>query len=166
MTFRTSLARYVQGLLSEETSTPNGSHPPTQSPESIPPTTTADTKSTPATLEAGLLGVVLQTMKEMQSENLREIRGMVSDILQGREITGTLPPTSETQPSRMSYDPPDYDDPGVEDLSGGIQAILEREQQEQQDVRLLRTEQEVLAHQLDEARAALMDPQGPDFGPS
>jgi hypothetical protein len=111
--------------------------------------------------------VVLETMERMQRENLREIRGMVTDILQGRE---TEPSASLTvplpSPSMTPFDPPDYDSPSLEDLPGGIQAVFERQDQEQHDVRLLRTEQEVLAQQLDEARAALMDPQGPGFVPS
>jgi len=63
--------------------------------------------------------------------------------------------------SMMSFDPPDYDSPDLTDLPGGIQAIIGREENETHDVRLLRTEQEVLAQQLDEARSMLMDRQGP-----
>jgi hypothetical protein len=129
--------------------------------------TPSTTAISPATLEAGLLSVVLTTMREMQTENLREIRGMVSDILQGREVDSSqLSPTPESQPLKMSFDPPDYDDPGTADLPEGIQAVFERQDQELHDVRLLRTEQEVLAAQLDQARAQLMDPQGPAFEPS
>ena len=114
------------------------------------------------------MAVVLETMERMQRENLREIRGMVSDILQGRESDHapmTSPP-APGEPLRTLFDPPDYDSPGTEDLPGGIQAIFEREETEQHDVRLLRTEQEVLAQQLDEARSMLRDPQGPAFVPS
>jgi hypothetical protein len=111
--------------------------------------------------------VVLETMERMQRENLREIRGMVSDILQGREVDSSpLPLTPSLPPSMMPFDPPDYDDPGTEDLPPGIQGVFRREDQEMIDVRHLRTEQEVLANQLAEARAMLMDPQGPDFVPS
>ena len=166
MTMRASLARYVRGLL-EEPSTPTTSDPPTSSPLSIPPTTTPSTPTTSATSEAGLLQVVLETMERMQTQNLKEIRGMVSDILQGREADVSMTaPSPSLPPSMMPFDPPDYDSPGTEDLPGGIQAVFERQDQEQHDVRLLRTEQEVLAQQLDEARAALMDPQGPAFTPS
>ena len=165
MTLRMSLARYVRGLL-EEPSIPTISDPPTSNPSSTPPTTTPSTPTSPATSEAGVLGVVLETMERMQRENLKEIRGMVSDILQGRETDLAAAPPSLNQPSRMSYDPPDYDDPSMDDLPGGIQAIFEREENEIHDVRLLRTEQEVLAQQLDEARSMLKDPQGPAFAPS
>jgi hypothetical protein len=169
MSLRMSLARYVRGLL-EEPSTPTTSSPPTSNPLSTPPTMTPSTPTTSATSEAGLLQVVLETMERMQTQNLREIRGMVTDILQGREMDpSTLrasPMTLDPSVSPMPFDPPDYDSPSLEDLPGGIQAVFERQEQEQHDVRLLRTEQEVLAQQLDEARAKLMDPQGPDFTPS
>jgi hypothetical protein len=165
MSLLSTMLRSLRELWEE--STPTLSPPPTSNPESTAPTTTPSTTTPPATLEAGLLGVVLQTMREMQSENLREIRGMVSDILQGREVDlSQLPPTEESRPSRTSYDPPDYDDPGTEDLPPGIQGIIAREEQETYDVRLLRTEQEVLARQRDEARAMLMDMQGPGSAPS
>jgi hypothetical protein len=113
-----------------------------------------------------MLGVVLETMKEMQRENLREIRGIVGDILQGRPMDERqieamrLAAASESQPSRTPFDPPDYDREETDDLPGGLQSVFERERMEQDDVRKLRTEQEVLASQLDEARAALTDPQG------
>lgn len=168
MTLRTSLARYVRGLLSEEPSTPNASSPPTQSPLSTPPTTTPSTPVTsPAISEAGLLQVVLETMERMNRENLREMRELTISILQGRD--SDQPPTSDStvpQNLREPYDPPDYDDPGTEDLPGGIQSIFERERQEQNDFRHLRTEREVLAAQLEESRAMISDPQGPDFMPS
>ena len=127
---------------------------------------TPSTPTSPVTSEAAVLGVVLETMERMQRESLREIRGMVSDILQGREVDSSQPPPTPSPPLKMSFDPPDYDSPGTEDLPGGIQAIFEREENEIHDVRLLRTEQEVLAQQLDQARAQLMDPQGPAFVPS
>jgi hypothetical protein len=163
MTLRQSLARYVKGLL-EEPSTPTTSRPPTSSPLSTPPTTTPSTTTSPVTSEAGVMQVVLETMERMQTQNLREIRGMVTDILQGREND---PGPMISRPAQveplMPFDPPNYDDPSLEDLPGGIQAVFERQEQEQHDVRRLRTEQEVLAYQLEEARGALMDPQGPDF---
>ena len=164
MTLRTSLARYVRGLL-EEPSTPTTSPPPTSSPSSTPPTTTPSTTTSPVTSEAGVLGVVLETMERMQRENLREIRGMVSDILQGRENGGgpNSAPSSPDQPLSLPFDPPDYDAPGVEDLPGGIQGVFAREEDETTTVRQVRTEQEVLAQQLDLARTALVDPQGPAF---
>lgn len=162
MTFRTSLARYLRGVLDE--STPTTSSPPTPNPTSSPPTTTPSMTTVPATSEAGLLATVLETMERMQRENLKEIRALVIDLTQGREIdAATLEKMQEQSlpPERMQFDPPDYDAPGTEDLPGGIQAIFEREQIEQEEVRQLRTQQEVLARQLDEARAALTDPQGP-----
>lgn len=160
MTFRSSLARYLRGVL-EETSTQNGSDPLTSSPLSTPRTTTRSTRTSPATLEAGALAVVMETMKEMQRESWKETRELVVTILQGRELDPSMIPTEAPQPSRSSFDPPDYDAEGTEDLPGGIQAVFQRQEQEQNDVRLLRTEQEVLARQLDEARAAILDPQGP-----
>jgi hypothetical protein len=129
----------------------------------MPPTTTPPTTTTPVTSEAAVLGVVLETMERMQRENLREIRGMVSDILQGREMTGTSMGSSPLPQVSLSvpFDPPDYDSPDLTDLPGGIQAIIGREEQETHDVRLLRTEQEVLNSQLEASRAMLTDLQGP-----
>lgn len=105
---------------------------------------------------------------------MRETRELVLSILQGRPMEmngppedGSLPPmTPESQALRERYDPPDYDDESTEDLPEGIQGIFERERQELADLRLLRTEREVLAAQLDEARAQLTDPQGPAFDAS
>lgn len=155
MTFRTSLARYVKGLLEE---TPTISDPPTKSPTSIPPTTTPST--TTATSEA-VLTVILETMERMQRENLREIRGMVTDILQGREIDQRTLERMQNQsvpPETLPFDPPDYDDPSND--PDWMTALSERDERERDEARSLRTEQEVLARQLDEARAALSDPQG------
>ena len=168
MTIRQSLARYVRGLLSEETSTPPSSDPPTPSPESIPTTTTPNTRTTPAVIsEEGSLTSVMSIMRDMQRENLQEIRGMVMDILQGRPMDQSQPTTEtmfgEKPPLRDSYDPPDYDSTDTSDLPEGIQSIFERHEQERQDLRHLRTEREVLSAQLDEARAMVMDPQGPAF---
>lgn len=165
MTLRASLARYVRGLLSEDPPTLNGSSHPPPSPESTPPTTT--TSTTPAMSEAGTLAVVLETMRAMQEQNLREIRGIVTDILQGRpmdeaQMAAMKAAAPEPQPSRTPFDPPDYDNPGIEDLPGAIQAVFTREEDEQNTLRSLRTEREVLSMQLDQARAALRDPQGPD----
>ena len=166
MTFRQSLQRYVRGLLSEELPQPMPSDPPPPSPGLTPPITTPSSMMTSGISEAGLVQVVMQTMREMQTENLREIRGMVTDILQGRplsetELAARLASQPEEQPLRDSFDPPDYDSPDISDLPDGIQSVFERERIEQADLRNLRTEREVLAAQLDEARAMLMDPQGP-----
>jgi hypothetical protein len=121
----------------------------------------------PATLEAGVLTVFMETVKEMQKEQMKETRELVLSILQGRPITdlnGGAPssaPSSQPDPSREPYDPPDYDSPDMGDLPIGIQSIFSREDQETTDLRHLRTEREVLDAQLAEARAALLDPQGP-----
>jgi hypothetical protein len=171
MTFRTSLARYLRGLL-DEPLTPTTSSLPTPNPGSTPPTTTPSTKEPSSTSEAALLAVVLETMKEMQSENLREIRGMVTDLIQGRPmdeatLAAMAAAAPQPPPSRMAYDPPDYDNPGTEDLPGGIQAVFEREQGEQDEMRRLRTESEILSLQLEEARArAGVQFQGPGSEPS
>lgn len=163
MTLRASLARYVRGLL-EEPSTPTVSDPPTPSQGSSPPTSTPST-TTPSngTSEAGLLAVVLETLERMQRDSMRETRELVVTILQGREIDPSLIPAEEPPPSRMLFDPPDYDDPGTDDLPGGLQAVFEREESERETVRSLRDEQGILAQQLAQARAALGDPQGPAF---
>lgn len=163
MTFRASLARYLKGVL-EETSPPTSSPPPPPNPASTPTTTTEST-TTSAISEAGTLAVVLETLARMQTEQLRETREMVLSILQGRPMDPEqMAARPEPQPLRTPYDPPDYDHPGIEDLPGALQSVFEREDQEQHTLRTLRTEREVLSQQLDQARAALQDPQGPASG--
>lgn len=165
MTLRQSLSRYVRGLL-EEPPTPRASDPPTPNPESTRPTTTTSSR-TNGTSEAGLLTVVLETLERMQKDQQRETRELVLSILQGRPILEggdqSSAPSSEQQPSKTPYDPVDYDSTDLTDLPTGIQGIFEREEQERTDLRHLRTEQEVLAAQLHEARQMVMDRQGPDF---
>lgn len=117
--------------------------------------------------EAGTLAVVLETMRSMQEQNMRETRELVLSILQGRpmdeaQVAAMKAAAPEPQPSRTPFDPPDYDHPGIEDLPGSLQAVFTREEDEQNTLRSLRTEREVLSMQLDQARMALRDPQGPD----
>jgi hypothetical protein len=163
----------VRGLL-EEPQTPPTSDRPTPSPESSPPTTTPSSRTTPPeTWEAGLLAAVLTTMREMQSEQLREMREMVLSILQGRPMTDQeiaavkAGAQAAEQPSKMPFDPPDYDSQDISDLPGGIQEVFHREDQEVTDLRHLQTEHDVLARQREQARVALgMDRQGPASTPS
>jgi hypothetical protein len=117
-----------------------------------------------------MLERVLDRMGQMQAENLREIRGLVMDILQGREYTGPTPegePVDQEVVSRTRFDPPDYDAPGTEGLPEGIAGVWDRHDQE--DVRMATSMSpgELLNAQLERARqAAGMDPQGPTSVPS
>jgi hypothetical protein len=112
---------------------------------------------------------MMEQMMKMHLEQIKEMRELVLSILQGRPMSETPSSTPSTtssaspDPSTAPFDPPDYDNPGTEDLPPGIQSIFAREDQEQVDLRHLRTEREVLDAQLEEARAAIMDPQGPAF---
>jgi hypothetical protein len=153
MTIRASLARYVRGLLAD---------PPTPSPSSTRPTTTTST-SPNGISEAAVYQAMMEQMMKMHLEQIKEMRELVLSILQGRPMSETPSTTSSARPSTAPFDPPDYDNPGTEDLPPGIQSIFAREDQEQVDLRHLRTEREVLDAQLEEARAAIMDPQGPAF---
>jgi hypothetical protein len=105
-------------------------------------------------------------MATMQRETMETMRGMVMDILQGRE----QPPLTEADQalvSRTPFDPPDYDAPGTEDLPPGIQGIFHRQDQEDVEFRTSHSEPELLRNQLERARAAAgMDPQGPTVSPS
>lgn len=161
MTLRATLAKYLTTLLAESS---NGHHP-TPSPESIPPITTPSTRDD----TTALVTTILESVAQMQERSQREMRALVIEILQGREMS---PDQREalTQPLRDSFDPPDYDSPDTTDLPSGIQAIFEREQNEADELRQLRTEQEVLAQQRAEMRTQLEglaeDNSPHDSGPS
>lgn len=105
-------------------------------------------------------------MATMQRETMETMRGMVMDILQGRE----QPPLTEADQvsvSRTRWDPPDYDAPGTDDLPPGIQGIFHRQDQEDVEFRTSHSEPELLRSQLERARAAAgMDPQGPNAATS
>jgi hypothetical protein len=130
---------------------------------------TPSSRTTPSeTWEGGLIAAVLNTMREIQTEQLREMREMVLSILQGRPMTEPeiaamqAAAAAEEQPSRTPFDPPDYDSEDITDLPGGIQEVFHREEEEVTDLRHLQTEHDVLARQREEARVALgMDRQGP-----
>lgn len=158
MTFRTALARYLRTLLDEPEPSPD-----VRQPQSHLWTTSTPTPSTSNGADPQV--AMMKMMTEMFRESQRETRELVLSILQGRPsnsngFTSTDLPTSE---STATIPMPNYDDDSIP-LSGGIQAVFEREQAEEDAVRRLRTEQQNLAHQLEEARARVMtDPQGPDF---
>jgi hypothetical protein len=103
-----------------------------------------------------MLDVVMTRMAQMMEQSQRETRELVVTILQGRDQT---PEEREalTQPLSNSFDPPDYDDPSMEGLPGGIQAVFEREQSEIDELRRLQTEHDILEQQRAHARAALDD---------
>lgn len=115
-----------------------------------------------------MLAQVLDRMATMQQENLREVRGMVMDILQGREHTGPTPePAEQEQLSRTRFDPPDYDAPGTEDLPEGIAGVWDRHETEDIQFQSSKSPGELLNEQLERARtAAGLDPQGPGSVPS
>jgi hypothetical protein len=101
-----------------------------------------------------------EMMMTMIRESQRETRELVLSILQGRPSNGSTTQEAATQELTQMLIPPNYDDDSIP-LPGGIQAVFEREEMEQEDLRRLRTEQENLARQLEEARLNLTDPQGP-----
>ncbi|MGA9527156.1 MAG: hypothetical protein WBS24_03460 [Terriglobales bacterium] len=131
--------------------------------------------SVSSSAELAMLERVMTTMAQMQQENLREVRGMVMDILQGREIpmtssngTSVTEELEEAVRLRNSkFDPPDYDAPGTEDLPEGIAGVWERHDQEEIEFRTSKSPGELLSEQLERARtAAGLDPQGPGSVPS
>lgn len=115
-----------------------------------------------------MLAQVLDRMATMQQENLREVRGMVMDILQGREYSGPTPePADQEQIQRTRFDPPDYDAPGTEDLPQGLAGVWDRHEQEEIQFATSRSPGELLNDQLERARqAAGLDLQGPTSVPS
>lgn len=164
MTWRSWLGRTIRELAAEPETR---AVPPTSSPEPPPSFPTASGSTTPATSGGEPLEVqIVQMMMTMQRETLEAMRGMVMDILQGREV----PPLSEADQvsaSRTRFDPPDYDDPGITDLPDSIQGIFRREDREEAEFRTSQSEPELLRSQLERARSAAgMDPQGPSAAPS
>ncbi len=115
-----------------------------------------------------MLERILDRMATMQQDNLREVRGMVMDILQGREYTGpTTEPADQEQVSRTRFDPPDYDAPGTEGLPEGIAGVWDRHETEDIHMSTSMSPGELLNAQLERARqAAGLDPQGPTSVPS
>ena len=116
-----------------------------------------------ATTLATMMTTTLATIKEMQATHERETRELVISILQGRPMDPTMvtPPDPEAIAAQKALDMPNYDDDSMP-LPGGIQAVLAREEDEAEQLRLLLTEQARLEQQLAEAQSRLMsDPQGP-----
>ena len=120
---------------------------------------------------------MLGTLAEMQRENLREVRGMVMDILQGREYSGpgedrgqgstSEEIEEEVRARRSRFDPPDYDAPGTEDLPEGIAGVWDRHDMEDIHFTSSKSPGELLNEQLERSRtAAGLDPQGPGSVPS
>jgi hypothetical protein len=165
VTFKTWLGRQLRELLNEPPDPPPP--PPMSNPESIPSSPIPNTRvSQPTSAEPDMLVRLVEMMSASQRETMREVRGMVMDILQGRE----RPPLSEEEQllaSRTPFDPPNYDSPGTEDLPEGIAAVFNREEQETIDYRSSHSERELLNDQLERARAiAGLNPQGPAAEPS
>jgi hypothetical protein len=134
--------------------------PPTPSPTSMTSTPTPNGNIVPPDPLVKVTELMLTMMKESQ----RETRELVLSILQGRPENGstTTNPQSNGQ-APESVPMVNYDDDSIP-LPGGLMSVLDREQREEEEVRLLRSEQEGLARQLAEARMRLIqDPQGPDF---
>lgn len=154
MTFRTALARYVKDLLNEDDPRPKSHLSTTSTP--TPNGSTAPPPQDPMIR-------MTELMLTMQRESQREMKDLVLSILQGRpQENGHQEMTPEAMAAQTLL-APDYDDESIP-LSGGLMSVLDREQREEEEVRLLRAEQEGLARQLAEARTRLIqDPQGPDF---
>ena len=164
MTWRTWLGQVIRDLAAQ----PAPEVPlPTPNQESTPPSPTPNTRtSEPTSVDQSVSLQLVEMMGRMQAETMKEVRGMVMDILQGRE----RPPLSEEElasVSRTPFDPPDYDAPGTQDLSEGIAAVFSRQDQEDVEFRTSHSEPELLKSQLERARmAAGLDAQGPTPEPS
>lgn len=171
MTFRAWLGKQIRELAADPT-TASPPSPQSSSPGLSPSSPTLNGKgSVSSSADLAMLERVLDRMATMQQENLREVRGMVMDILQGREYTGPpADPLSEEvqeQLSRTRFDPPNYDAPGTEDLPEGLAAVWARHDEEDIHFQTSKSPGELLNEQLERARrAAGMDPQGPASVPS
>jgi hypothetical protein len=174
VTFRIWLRRQILALLAEPPESPPA--PPTSNREWIPSNLTQNGKiSAPSSADPDTLERILGTMAQMQADNLREVRGMVMDILQGREMpavssngTAATEELEEAIRARASkFDPPNYDAPGTEDLPEGIAGVWDRHDQEDIQFQSSKSPGELLNEQLERARrAANLDPQGPGSVPS
>jgi hypothetical protein len=113
-----------------------------------------------------MLLALTEMMANMQRENLKEMRGMVMDILQGRE-RAPIPEEEQELALRTRFDPPDYDAPGMDGLTEGIAEVFNRHDREDIEFRTSHSERDLLESQLERARiSAGMDPQGPTAEPS
>lgn len=116
---------------------------------STPPSPTPSTTPTPTSDETVLK--LMTALNQTWTEQMKETRQMVSDLTLGRESqrpTGT-PETWPTPNER----PLDFDYDSIP-LSPGIEAVLEREEQESTQERLRRERQE-LQEQLIEKQAEM-----------
>ena len=108
-------------------------------------------------------------MTEFFEKSQAETRRLVMEILQGRETIGEQKSSASLELGRLApepFQPPSYDQEDNGDLPAGLQAVFEREEAETTQMRLLQTEQALLAQQLKEARArAGMDEEGPSSEP-
>ncbi len=116
---------------------------------STPPSPTPSTTPTPISEEVALK--LMDSMTKAFSEQMRETRQMVVDLTQGRESqspTGTQEtwPTQSERPIAFDYD--------STPLSAGIEAVLEREEMETAQARILR-EREELQERLIETQAEM-----------
>lgn len=171
MTFKSWLGKQLRDAL--ESPPP----PPPPNPASTPTSPTRNGRTSGST-SAGLdVLQVLEIVREMQTAMMTEMRGMVMDILQGREMPAGSPElgqgltteqVEEQVKARASqFDAPNYDAEGIEDLPPELQGVFQRQDREQVEFRTSLTEPELQNEQLARARlAAGLDPQGPTPGAS
>jgi hypothetical protein len=116
---------------------------------STPRSPTQSTTPTPTSDE--LVYKMMETMKAAYTDSTREMHEMVVDLTQGRESQSPSgqPEILLTPNERLS----DYDYDSTP-LSPGIEAVIERESQETEQLRIAR-EREELQRQLMEAQAEL-----------
>lgn len=94
--------------------------------------------------------MMMTTLKEIVTTSQAETRALVMDILQGRQ----QPTTGTTETTRTPDEQPTSFDYDSTPLPGGIEAILERENEESAQVLLLRERRE-LHERLAQAQADL-----------
>lgn len=146
----------LQQLSESLRSLPAPSAPP-ESSSSSPTSPTPSTRPTPSSDETptSILMEMMRTIRDLTVESQRETRALVMDILQGREQP-TGPRVTEqiaTEPSTSS----DYDSIP---LSPAIQAVLEREEEETNDLtlqQLLLTERRLLQERLASVQGEIRD---------
>jgi uncharacterized membrane protein YccC len=114
---------------------------------STPPSPTPST--TPTLISEEVVLKIVDSMAKVSAEQMKETRQMVVDLTQGRESqsqTGTPEtwPTQSERPIAFDYD--------STPLSAGIEAVLEREEMETEQARILR-EREELQERLIEKQA-------------
>ena len=131
---------------------------------STPPTPQPSTPVTEALVLA--MTQMMTTWAKTNETQAKENRELILSILQGRPTQTTT--TGPVLPGTVTLSEPNYDDDSIP-LPGGIELVLAREGQEEEDLRRLRMERADLAAELARVRSKMpVDPRtaSPESSPT